>query len=114
MIINPSVPPVVVLGAGVSGLSSGIELLLRGYQVEIWARDPPAATTSAVAGAVWFPFHAAPAERVGGWAKETYDRLKELAVDPESGVTMREGVLCDSELSDGSTWRPAVRGVREA
>lgn len=112
MIENPSVPPVVVLGAGVSGLSSGIELLLRGYQVEIWARDLPAATTSAVAGAVWFPFHAAPAERVGAWARETYDQLARLAEDPESGVTMREGVLCDPERTDESTWRPAVGAVR--
>ncbi len=112
MIVNPSVPPVVVLGAGVSGLSCSIELLLRGYQVEIWARDPPLATTSAVAGAVWFPFHAAPADRVGAWAKETYDRLAELALSPSSGVTMREGVLCDPELSNGSTWRPAVGPVR--
>ena len=112
MIVNPSVPPVVVLGAGVSGLSSGLELLQRGYQVEIWARDPPAATTSAVAGAIWFPFHAAPADRVGVWAWETYDRLAELSIDSESGVVMREGVLCDPELSDGSTWRPAVGTVR--
>ncbi len=112
MIENPSVPPVVVLGAGVSGLSCSIELLLRGYQVEIWARDPPATTTSAVAGAVWFPFHVAPAGRVGVWAKETYDRLAELAGNPHSGVTMREGVLCDPELSNGSTWRPAVGPIR--
>lgn len=112
MIENPSVPPVVVLGAGVSGLSSGIELLLRGYQVEIWARDPPAATTSAVAGAVWFPFHASPADRVGAWARETYERLAELAANPFSGVTMREGVLCDPELSNGSTWRPSVGPIR--
>lgn len=114
MIVNPSVPPVVVLGAGVSGLSSGLELLLRGYQVEIWARDPPAATTSAVAGAVWFPFHAAPADRVAVWARETYDRLAELAVDLSSGVTLREGVLYDPDLSDESTWRPAVRRARPA
>ncbi len=112
MIVNPSVPPVVVLGAGVSGLSVAIELLERGYQVEIWARDPPAATTSAVAGAVWFPFHAAPADRVGAWALETYVRLAQIAAEPASGVTMREGVLCDPERTDEPTWRPAVGVVR--
>ncbi len=112
MIENPSVPPVVVLGAGVSGLSSSVELLLRGYQVEIWARDAPAATTSAVAGAVWFPFHAAPAGRVGGWAEETYERLADLAENPYTGVTMREGVLCDPELTNRSTWRSAVGPIR--
>ncbi len=112
MIVNPSVPPVVVLGAGVSGLTSAVELLERGYLVEIWARELPSATTSAVAGAVWFPFHAAPADRVAKWAKETYDRLAQLAADRSSGVSMREGVLCDPELSDGPTWRPAVGSSR--
>ena len=112
MIENPSVPPVVVLGTSVSDLSSAIELLERGYQVEIWARDLPAATTSAVAGAVWFPFHAAPADRVGAWARETYDRLARLADDPESGVALCEGVLCDPERTDESTWRTAVGEVR--
>ncbi|HEV7670837.1 MAG TPA: FAD-dependent oxidoreductase [Thermoanaerobaculia bacterium] len=112
MIENPSVPPLVVLGAGVSGLSSAIELLERGYQVEIWTRDLPAATTSAVAGAVWFPFHAEPPELVAVWARETYDRLAELAADPSSGISMCEGILCDPELQDPSLWRDAVGPIR--
>jgi len=55
---------VIVIGAGVSGLSSAIRLLEAGQDVEIVAREAPAQTTSAVAAAIWYPYRAAPAERM--------------------------------------------------
>ena len=59
---------VIVVGCGVSGLSSGIRLLESGFDVRIVARELPPHTTSDVAAAIWYPYLAAPAERVMRWA----------------------------------------------
>lgn len=55
---------VLVIGCGVSGLSTGIALLKEGYKVTIWAKDLPPNTTSNKAAAVWYPFLAAPVDKV--------------------------------------------------
>ena len=44
---------ILIIGCGVSGLTTGLALLDAGYEVTIWARDLPPATTSNVAAAVW-------------------------------------------------------------
>ena len=47
---------VIVVGAGVVGLSCAIRLLEAGHRVDVVARDLPLETTSAVAAAVWSPY----------------------------------------------------------
>jgi D-amino-acid oxidase len=75
-----------VLGCGVSGLSCGIRLLQAGHRVTIWAKDLPPNTTSNQAAAVWFPYLAQPMERVGPWAKRSYEVFKrDLVPDAASG-----------------------------
>ena len=76
---------VIVIGAGVSGLSSAIRLLEAGQDVEIVAREAPAQTTSAVAAAIWYPYRAAPAERMLTWGSATY---REPAPDPWWAATV--------------------------
>lgn len=79
-------PHVVVIGGGVSGLSSAIRLLEKGFPVRILARDFPPNTTSDVAAAIWFPYLALPREKVTAWAGASFDAFRQLAEDPESGV----------------------------
>ena len=55
---------VVVVGAGVVGLSCAVRLLEAGHRVDVVARDLPLETTSAVAAALWYPYRAFPHERV--------------------------------------------------
>jgi len=62
-----------VIGIGVIGLSSAIELLRAGWQVVVMAKDLPPHTTSNVAAAFWNPFLAEPQSRVLPWAKTTLD-----------------------------------------
>ena len=81
---------VTVLGAGVSGLTCAVRLLEEGHDVRIVARDLPPATTSAVAGAVWFPYRAAPNERTGPWARASHRRFAKLAEQGDSPVSMVE------------------------
>jgi D-amino-acid oxidase len=79
---------VVVVGAGVVGLTAAVVLRERGHRVALWARDDGTATVSGVAAAIWYPFLAEPRARVLGWARVTFRRLERLAGDPASGVRM--------------------------
>lgn len=80
-----------VVGSGVSGLSCGVRLAEAGHAVTIVARDPPERSTSAVAAALWFPYLAAPVEKVARWGAATFQEFLKLADDPETGVVLREG-----------------------
>jgi D-amino-acid oxidase len=81
---------VAIVGAGVSGLTCGIVFAERGNVVSILAEEIGQQTTSAAAGALWYPYDAKPAKAVIAWALETYNVLVDLSRDPRSGVSMIE------------------------
>src|SRR3989344_2465298 len=79
--------PVLILGAGVSGLSTGIILQKNGFQTKIWAKDVPPNTTSNTAAAFWYPFIVNPPEKAARWAEITLDfLLKHRVSDSKSGT----------------------------
>jgi D-amino-acid oxidase len=81
---------VAIVGAGVSGLTCGVVFAERGYRTAIFAKETGRQTTSGAAAAVWFPYHVEPAEKVIPLALETYQVLLDLALFPESGVSIIE------------------------
>ena len=81
---------VAIVGAGVSGLTCGVVFAEGGHRTTIFAREIGQQTTSAVAGALWFPYDVEPADKAIPWALETYQTLIELARNVESGVSMIE------------------------
>ena len=82
----------VVIGAGVSGLSSAIRLLEAGHYVRVMARKFSPELVSDTAAALWYPFLAHPVEKTDRWAAETYTELMRLGeAEPSSGITMRFG-----------------------
>ncbi|HUB39294.1 MAG TPA: FAD-dependent oxidoreductase [Streptosporangiaceae bacterium] len=83
---------VLVLGAGVIGLSTAICLAEAGVSVTVAAADPPERTTSAAAGAIWGPHLVRMDERVERWAKATLAALAELS-HPELGANQLAGVV---------------------
>jgi len=85
---------VAIIGAGVSGLTSGVLLAEAGYRARIFAEEIGPSTTSAAAAAVWFPYDAEPAEAVIAWSLETFAVLRELCRDPASGVSIIELRQC--------------------
>jgi D-amino-acid oxidase len=103
----------VVLGAGVCGLSCAERLLAHGFEVEIWAREHQLATTSTVAGAIWYPFHANPIERVRGWAFDSLDRYGEFARDARSGVVFRTGCEVFRPGVEPQAWINELPALRE-
>jgi D-amino-acid oxidase len=81
-------PRAIVIGAGVSGLTTAVCLAERGCAVTVWTSLPPRQTTSIVAGALWGPSFAEPADRVPGWCEVSLRTFQALARDPSSGVRM--------------------------
>ena len=81
---------VAVIGAGVSGLTCAKLLAESGYDVTIFAAESGDRTTSSAAAAIWYLYDVAENDLVVDWAFATYNRLCELARDPESGVSMIE------------------------
>jgi len=78
---------VMVIGSGVSGLSSALNLQLAGFDVRILTRDPPQATASAAAGAVWSG--GSLAGRPRRWADDSLSHFLRLAKRADSGVGLR-------------------------
>lgn len=99
---------VVVVGAGVVGLTCAVRLLEEGHRVDVLARDLPRETTSVVAAALWYPYLAMPRERVTGWAARSYEVLAGLAGTPGSGVRLLTGTEVHHQRTPDPWWRAAV------
>lgn len=105
-----------VIGCGVIGLSSALELQRAGWRVTIAARALPPDTVSNIAAAFWYPYAVAPRERCEAWARTAYGSFRELAQDPSTGVLMRSGVeffLEDDAPSVLTRDLPGARAARE-
>ncbi|MEU9878656.1 NAD(P)/FAD-dependent oxidoreductase [Streptomyces phaeochromogenes] len=105
---------VIVVGSGVIGLTTAVVLAESGRRVRVWTREPAEGTTSAVAGALWWPYSVEPLELARAWALESLSVYEELAARPdETGVRMVEGVLGESRLDEQGPWAAArLPGLR--
>jgi D-amino-acid oxidase len=88
---------VTVVGAGIIGLTTALTLEERGHEVRIVAAATGPLTTSAVAGAVWFPYRAGPPARVAVWAAHTRTWLEQLGADPATGIDVLTGYEITTE-----------------
>lgn len=79
----------IVVGAGVSGLTTAVCIAEAGHRVRIIAEKPPQDTTSAVAGALWEPYLVEVGGRVWDWCRTTLDELNALGL--EQGVRQVSG-----------------------
>ena len=101
-----------MVGAGVVGLTTAVLLQETGHRVHVVSAERPERTTSAAAGALWYPFEVGPPEAVNRWARATRTWLLELSRTlPEAGVdvlTVRECVA-DARRP---WWADSVDGLR--
>ncbi len=103
---------VLIIGAGVSGLSCGIRLLEEGYGARIVAFELPPNITSNVAAAYWFPYKVAPKDKALGWATVSYNKFLELSKNPKTGVSMIELLKVFDRNVEDPFWKVAVRSFR--
>jgi D-amino-acid oxidase len=82
---------VVVVGAGVVGLSTAVCLAEAGLAVRVDTARPPSDTTSVAAGATWEPYLVRPRDQVRTWAEASLREFARLARDSTTGVRMVEG-----------------------
>ncbi len=90
-------PNIVVIGAGVIGLSTGVCLAERGQRVEVRARLAPTQTTSAVASAMIGPAMAPAGDETGRQERASIAEFTALAEVAGTGVRIRRGRLASRE-----------------
>lgn len=105
---------IVVIGCGVSGLTTGLLLLEAGHRVSIWAKTLPPYTTSNAAAAVWHPFKANPPEKVARWSAEAFRQFHRLLAVPESGVIRAPVLEMRTERGEDPPWISVVGEFRHA
>jgi D-amino-acid oxidase len=103
---------VLVIGAGVCGLTTGICLAEAGLSVTIRAAAPPERTTSVAAGAVWGMVRVGPPERGLGWARTGLEALSKLAAEPGTGVRMASGREVSRTPLEAYNWMELLPGLR--
>jgi D-amino-acid oxidase len=101
-----------VIGAGVSGLTTAICLAERGVRTRIWTAQMPPDTTSAAAGAMWGPYLVEPLDRVAVWSQRTLTTLRALAGNPETGVRLVAGVEASRTPTPLPDWGGQLEGFR--
>lgn len=82
----------VVVGAGVSGLTTAACLTEAGWAVQVWSAEPPSSTTSVVAGAMWGPSFQEPMAKTMSWTNQSLEDFVALAHDPATGVRMAQAL----------------------
>jgi D-amino-acid oxidase len=106
---------VLILGAGVSGLTTALKLLQSGYGVTVCSREPEGTlpSTSLNAYAMWVPVRLDADHRVERWANESLSEFVNIARDPDSGVILRPVFVLKTRQEE--PWYAAsVPGFRHA
>ena len=103
---------VLVIGAGVCGLTTGICLAEAGLSVTIRTAAPPERTTSVAAGAVWGLVRVGPPDRVLDWGRTGLEVLSKLAAEPDTGVRMASGKEVSRTRLEPHYWTELLPGLR--
>ncbi len=100
----------IVIGSGVSGLTTAIRLAEAGLTVTVWTNGRPSA--SYAAGAIWGPYLAEPLDRVLDWSRQSLTEFTRLAGEEGTGVRMTSGVEAARHPMERPVWAGLVPGLR--
>lgn len=103
---------IIVVGAGVVGLTAAVLLAESGFVVEVRSAATPDRTTSAAAGAMWSLSFIEPSRRVVRWSKVTLTVLTELAAVTGSGIRLVSGVEAARQEWDLPEWAASATEVQ--
>jgi D-amino-acid oxidase len=115
--VSPSlvdVPPVdvLVIGAGVSGLTCSVRLAECGLRVRVRAEREPRESSSAAAGAIWDPIYATHPS-VPVWASRTYDAFVRMVSEGSPCVRLVDGVEASRTPIPTPDWAVHLPGYRD-
>jgi D-amino-acid oxidase len=103
---------IVVVGAGVVGLSSAISLAEAGLTTRVVAAEPPSRVTSVAAGAIWGPVRCGPEDRCYEWARTGLEVLGGLADEPSAGVHQAHGREVAQTVASPPRWASLLGDLR--
>jgi D-amino-acid oxidase len=106
------VADVVVVGAGVVGLTTAISLAEGGVVTAVMAAEPPSRVTSVAAGAIWGPVTCGPADRCYEWSRTGLRVLSTLADEPGAGVHQLRGREVAAAVAYPPKWMDLLSDVR--
>lgn len=101
-----------VIGAGVTGLTTAVCLSEAGFSVEVWTAEPPEATTSAAAGAMWGPYLTEPRDLIRQYSLTSLRVFTELAKETASGITLVSGIEAGRTLAEPPDWADMLPDFR--
>lgn len=105
---------ITVVGTGIIGLTTAIQLQERGFKVNIIAEKQHEDTLSNKVGAIWFPFEVHPKDKANEWASLAYKKYRK-EVQKNNGVSFIPFMIACNEESDTS-WKERLpeEAVRKA
>jgi len=104
---------IVVVGGGVSGLTTGVVLLEAGLSVRLAAEEIPG-RTSLAAGAMWGPYLVEPWAKVREWSLASLDVFRQLDEEGGIGVRMVSGVEAARHPVETPPWSELLPDFRQA
>jgi D-amino-acid oxidase len=107
-----TVTEVLVVGAGVVGLTTAVTLVEDGHRVTVIAKDVPG-RTSLAAGASWGPYHVQPLAKVRGWSALTLEVLTGLAQNAATGVRLVAGIEASRTTTSMPDWAMLLPHVHQ-
>ncbi|MFB7656934.1 MULTISPECIES: FAD-dependent oxidoreductase [unclassified Streptomyces] len=102
---------VVVVGAGVAGLTTAVVLSEAGVSVHVIAEEVPG-VTSLAAGAMWGPYLVEPKDKVDRWGQRSLEIFRRLAEDPATGVRLTSGIEASRTAEAPPDWATTLPGFR--
>jgi D-amino-acid oxidase len=103
---------VVVVGAGVVGLTTAVSLAEAGVPTRVVAAEPPSRVTSVAAGAIWGPVTCGPADRCYEWSRTGLEVFSALADEPNAGVHPLRGREVAAAVGSPPKWTDLLSDVR--
>jgi D-amino-acid oxidase len=105
-------PDVLVIGAGVSGLTTAVRLAEAGIRVRIRTRERPEESTSAAAGAIWDPLYANH-PLVLRWSSTSYEVFCDLVAAGRPEVRLVPGIEASRRVIPAPDWAHELPGFGE-